>query len=168
MSLFAPKLVVTDIDGVWTDGGMFYDEQGYAFKRFNTYDSAGVLWLRKSGIPLAICSGEDSNGVRARAKKLNIDHVMVGISNKVDSLSKLISELGIEWSEVAYVGDDINDIAAIQLAGFTACPNSAPDYIKARVHLVLDKNGGEGAFREFVERLLGQEKVLEILGDFAG
>ena len=79
---FIPKLVVTDIDGVWTDGGMYYDEHGNEWKKFHTYDSAGVLLLKKLQIPLAICTGETTNAVKRRAEKLKVDYVFQGVSDK--------------------------------------------------------------------------------------
>ena len=82
-----PRLVVTDIDGVWTDGGMYYDESGNELKRFHTYDSAGVLWFQKLHIPVAICTGEHTNAVQRRGEKLKIDYVFQGVKDKLKVLS---------------------------------------------------------------------------------
>ncbi len=146
------KLFITDIDGVWTDGGMYYAENSDdRFKKFNTADSAGVLFLRLAGIPLAIITGEDSGAVRQRAEKLGIRYVFTGVRNKLQTADRLRKELGLEWDEVAFVGDDINDLPLLRKAGWSACPSSAENYIKNEVDHILSRDGGQGAFREFVQ-----------------
>ena len=109
-----PKLILTDIDGVWTDGGMYYDQTGNEWKRFNTSDSAGVLFAHKLEIPVGIITGEDTKIVKNRAKKLHIDYLFQGIQDKFDVALKLCSALGISISEVAYIGDDIGDIELLK------------------------------------------------------
>ncbi|MEB3075397.1 HAD-IIIA family hydrolase [Capnocytophaga gingivalis] len=161
--LTLPKLIATDIDGVWTDGGMYYDQKGNEWKKFNTYDSAGVLFARKLNIPIAIITGEDTEIVRRRAAKLKVDHLFMGVENKLIVLSELCRELNISLSEVAYIGDDINDIEILKNVGFSACPSSAPDYIKELVTIICSKKGGEGVFREFVETILENNRVKQIL-----
>lgn len=151
-----PKLILTDIDGVWTDGGMYYSEDGLELKRFNTSDSAGVLLAHKLGIPVGIITGENSQAVVRRAGKLKVDHLFIGISNKLEVATTLCTELGIQLKDVAYIGDDINDIDLLNAVGFSACPQNAPKYIKAIVNLVTRKAGGDGAFRFFVEHLVSQ------------
>ena len=160
-----PKLIVTDIDGVWTDGGMYYTESGDEFKRFNTYDSAGVKFCRHLGIPVAIITGEASLAVKRRAEKLKIIHCYTGVTDKLVVLHGLCKELNISISEVAYLGDDLNDMTVFQEVGISACPSSAPDYIKKMVTKVLIKKGGEGVFREFVEDILMAGGVLQQLLD---
>ena len=149
-----PKLVITDIDGVWTDGGMYYDQTGNEWKKFNTSDSAGVLFLRLLDIPFAIITGEDTMIVQRRAEKLKVEHLFMGITNKVKVASDLCDKLNITLKDVAYIGDDLNDIHLLDNVGFSATPSDAPSYIKDRVSVVLSKKGGEGVFREFVERIL--------------
>ncbi|MBU3010929.1 HAD-IIIA family hydrolase [Polaribacter vadi] len=149
-----PKLILTDIDGVWTDGGMYYDEFGNEFKKFNTYDSAGVLFCKALKIPFGIITGENVKSVERRAKKLKTDHLFLGIKNKVDVVQNLCKELNISLEEVAYIGDDINDYSLLQKVGTSACPYSAPTYIKEIVDWQLEKKGGEGVFREFVEKII--------------
>ena len=160
---YVPKLVVTDIDGVWTDGGMYYDESGNEWKKFHTYDSAGVLFLKKLNIPLVICTGETTNAVKRRSEKLKVDYLFQGISDKKKVISELCVQLGINLEEVAYIGDDLNDIEMLKASGYSACPASAPHYIKELVDVVLTQKGGEGVFREFVELLIGQEELNSIL-----
>jgi len=160
-----PKLIATDIDGVWTDGGMYYTESGDEFKRFNTYDAAGVVFCRLLDIPVAIITGEASQGVKRRADKLKIVRCHTGVTDKLTVLQGICQGLRISLSDVAYIGDDINDIPVLQKVGFSACPSSAPVYIQKLVTKVLTKKGGEGVFREFVEGILSAAGVLETLLD---
>ncbi len=148
------KLVLTDIDGVWTDGGMYYDQMGNELKKFNTYDSAGVLWCRMLDIKVGILTGETTEIVKRRAEKLQLDYLFQGATDKLSIAKKLCEELRITFSEVAYLGDDLNDIELLKAAGISACPASAPDYIQKLCKHVLTKSGGEGVFREFVETLV--------------
>ncbi|NDW12168.1 HAD-IIIA family hydrolase [Bacteroides sp. 214] len=156
-----PRIILTDIDGVWTDGGMYYDQTGNEWKRFNTYDSAGVLFAHKLNIPVGIITGEETEIVRRRAEKLKVDYLFQGVKNKVEVVEKLINELGIEWKDVAYIGDDLNDMELLGKVGISATPDNAPVYIKRRVNLVLKVKGGDGAFREFVEKILLKADILD-------
>jgi YrbI family 3-deoxy-D-manno-octulosonate 8-phosphate phosphatase len=162
--MIQPKLVITDIDGVWTDGGMYYDQQGNEWKKFNTSDSAGVLFLRLAEIPLVIMTGEDTEIVKRRAEKLHIEHLYQGVKDKLRAATELTKQMGIELEDVAFIGDDLGDMPLLRKVGFSACPNNAPDYVKSLVHLVTHKSGGDGAFREFVENILnGSENLTRIL-----
>ncbi len=154
-----PKLILTDIDGVWTDGGMYYDQTGNEWKKFNTSDSAGVLFAKKLNIPVGIITGEDTEIVKKRAKKLKINFLFMGVSDKVKIAHQIIEKLNISFEEVAYIGDDINDFFLLKKVGFSASPQNAPDYIKNIVDFVTKKKGGEGAFREFVEHILYMNKI---------
>jgi len=156
-----PKLVITDIDGVWTDGGMFYNEEGGEWKKFNTSDSAGVLFLRTLGIPLAIMTGENSLAVKRRAEKLKIEHLYLAAKNKLQLATDLCKSLGISLSEVAFIGDDINDYQLLQAVGISAAPKNAPSYIKDIVKYPLSVKGGDGAFRAFVELMLQKEGIFD-------
>lgn len=158
-----PKLVLTDIDGVWTDGGMYYDQTGNEWKKFNTSDSAGVLFCRSAAIPVGIITGEDTEIVKRRAEKLKISILYQGIQDKLTVAKQICDELQITLDDVAYIGDDLGDIALLEAAGISAAPNNAPDYIKKRVDFVTLKSGGEGAFREFVETVLGIEFIESLL-----
>lgn len=161
MSGKLPSLVITDIDGVWTDGGMYYDRTGNEFKKFNTSDSAGVLFLRALDIPVAIITGEETEMVTARAKKLKLEHVYQGVSDKVGVATELCAKLKTNFDDVAYIGDDLNDILLLELVGIRGCPENAPDYVKKLVQIVTKTRGGEGAFREFVETILTQAGMLD-------
>jgi 3-deoxy-D-manno-octulosonate 8-phosphate phosphatase (KDO 8-P phosphatase) len=155
------KLFITDIDGVWTDGGMYYDETGNEWKKFNTSDSAGVLLLRLLGIPVAIITGEDTEIVKRRAEKLKIDYLFMGVKSKLSVAEKLCNQLNISMKEVAYIGDDLNDIHLLKEVGLSATPANAPQFVKDIVTWKLDVKGGDGAFRAFVERYLTETGKLK-------
>ena len=119
------KLVLTDIDGVWTDGGMYYDNSDKELKKFNTSDSAGVAFLKTLNIPVGIITGENIEIVRRRAEKLKIDYLFMGIKNKLAVAKELCQKLKITLDEVAYIGDDIYDIPLLEAAGISATPADA-------------------------------------------
>jgi 3-deoxy-D-manno-octulosonate 8-phosphate phosphatase (KDO 8-P phosphatase) len=158
-----PKLVLTDLDGVWTDGGMYYDQTGNEWKKFNTSDSVGVLLMKALHVPVGIITGEDTEIVRRRAEKLKVDYLFMGVRDKLKVAKELCEKLAIELNDVAYIGDDINDISLLKKAGISASPANAPDYVKKYVQFSTVKSGGEGAFREFVETLLRKDGHLDAL-----
>ena len=167
MNLNKIKLFCTDIDGVWTDGSMYYSENGDEMKKFHTYDSAGVLFLKKVGIETAIITQENTKIVKNRSDKLNIINLYQGVNNKVEICEKLCAKNNINFNEVAYIGDDINDIALIKKVGLSACPSSAPKYIQNIVDWNIPVKGGDGAFRYFVEKFLKEiGKLNNILKEF--
>jgi len=156
------KLVITDIDGVWTDGGMYYDDQGNEWKKFNTSDSAGVIFLRLLDIQLAIITGEHTEIVRRRAEKLKINKLYMGVQDKLNVARRLCSELKISLAdEVAYIGDDMNDIPLLRNAAISATPANAPKYVQKHADMIMSKKGGEGVFREFVEYILKSSEKLD-------
>lgn len=156
-----PKLILTDIDGVWTDGGMYYDKTGNELKKYNTSDSAGVLFCKLLEIPVGIITGEQNDIVKNRANKLGIEILFMGVKNKLLIVEELCLKLNISMDEVAYIGDDVNDILVLKNVGISACPISAPNYVKKCTNLILTKEGGNGVFREFVEEILMQNDLLE-------
>lgn len=151
------KLVLTDIDGVWTDGGMYYDQTGNEWKKFNTSDSAGVLFCHRLDIPVGILTGEDTEIVKRRAEKVKIDYLFQGVKNKLETASELCKKLNISLKEVAYIGDDIIDLELLAAVGVSGAPANAPEYVQKRVNIVTRKSGGEGAFREFVEKIFADQ-----------
>lgn len=157
--MMKPKLILTDIDGVWTDGGMYYDQTGNEWKKFHTYDSAGVLFAHQHNIPVGIITGERTQIVERRADKLKIDYLFQGVSNKFQVAQQLCSQLNILLEEVAYIGDDLNDMELLSHVGISGVPSSAPSYVKNLATIVTNANGGEGAFREFVEKILGIDET---------
>jgi 3-deoxy-D-glycero-D-galacto-nononate 9-phosphatase len=155
------KLVLTDIDGVWTDGGMYYDNSDKELKRFNTSDSMGVLFLKTLNIPVGIITGENIEIVRRRAKKLHIDLLFMGAKNKLSIVNELCNKMNISLDEVAYIGDDINDIPLLEAVGISATPADARDYVKKYAKWQMKSKGGDGVFREFVERILTENNLLD-------
>lgn len=156
-----PKLVITDIDGVWTDGGMYYDQSGNEWKKFNTSDSAGVVFLRLLQIPLAVITSENTEIVARRMKKLEVNLLFQGVKNKFAKAQELCTELRIQLLDVAFIGDDMNDINLLQSVGISGCPCNAPDYVKKHAKYCTKAAGGNGAFREFVEVILKENNLLE-------
>lgn len=158
-----PKLILTDIDGVWTDGGMYYDGTNIELKKFNTYDSAGVLFAHFYNIPVGIITGENTQIVKRRADKLKVDFCYLGIKDKIQKVRELCKSIDINICDVAYIGDDLNDLKVLTEVGMSACPSSSPSYIQNHVSFVTKKKGGEGAFREFVETILGISRIESII-----
>ncbi|MDE6297047.1 MAG: HAD-IIIA family hydrolase [Muribaculaceae bacterium] len=155
-----PKLFITDIDGVWTNGGMYYTADGDVMKRFSVKDGWGVAFLRHLEIPLAIFTGENSPVVAQRAKKLGIEKCYLGVKDKLELAKKVCEEMNISLQEVAFIGDDINDLPLLTAVGFSGCPKDSPFYIEGKVNFPGKKRGGDGAFREFVEAILLREGML--------
>ena len=151
------KLVATDIDGVWTDAKMHYTENGDFMKSFSTYDGMAVQLLREKKIETVIITSENSNIVLQRAKKLNIKNVTIGEKNKLERIKKICSDKKIDLSEVAYIGDDINDIEVLKAVGFSALASNSPIKEKIRVDYITKRKGGDGAFREFVDLILEEK-----------
>lgn len=149
------KLFLSDVDGVLTDAGMYYSEQGDELKKFNTYDGMGFQLLQKQHIKVGILTKEDRQLNRRRAKKLGLDFDFHGVNNKLKLVSELCKDLKITLQEVAYVGDDVNDLELLKVVGFAACPHNAQPVIKRIPGIIhLAKCGGQGAVREFVEQFL--------------
>jgi YrbI family 3-deoxy-D-manno-octulosonate 8-phosphate phosphatase len=149
------KLLVSDVDGVLTDAGMYYSESGDQFKKFNAKDGIGIKKLQESGREIALLStGVNENLIRERAKTLKIERIAVGKFNKLETLEIWKNELGLKWSEIAFIGDDINDLTVIEHVGLFACPSDAIKSVRDRSHIILEKKGGEGCVREFIDRFI--------------
>lgn len=150
------KLLILDVDGVMTDGGMYYTENGDQFKKFNTKDGMGIMHLIKEGsIHVGIISsGFKGEVVKQRAEMLGITRCYVGRDSKISVLESWCEELQFELEEVAIVGDDINDLTVIRKVGFSAAPKDAVEVVKKEVDLILSKKGGEGCVREFIDNYL--------------
>jgi len=150
----AISLLVLDVDGVLTDGGMYYDADGDALKKFNTRDGMGIAaWQREGGM-VALMTGEHHPAVTRRAAKLGIAEVHLGVTDKLACLAALLSRHGLQQSAVAYIGDDINDLAAMQQVGWSACPCDAAPAVRAVASHVLERAGGAGCVREAIDLLL--------------
>jgi len=151
------KLLVMDVDGTLTDSSMYYSKNGEELKRFSTRDGMGITLLHKSGILTAIVTSEDTQIVAARAKKLNIDYVQLGCRNKSSTVTELAGKLDLDLSEIAFIGDDINDEHVMKIVGLSACPNDAVKIIKKIANYKCKKSGGYGAVREFAELILSAQ-----------
>lgn len=146
------KLLVLDIDGVLTNGGMYYTESGDEFKKFNTKDGLAIKRLTSSGVQVAfLSSGINANLIGRRAELLGVQKVYTGFAPKLEVLTKWKEELNLTWDQIAFVGDDVNDLAVMKLCGVTACPADASPRIRQVSKMVLDKRGGEGCVRDFIE-----------------
>jgi 3-deoxy-D-manno-octulosonate 8-phosphate phosphatase (KDO 8-P phosphatase) len=156
-----PKLILTDVDGVLTDGGMYYDNLGNEWKKFNTSDSFGVLLCKRINILTGIITSEYTEIVKYRSEKLKIDYLFRGTTNKLLVVQNLCKEIGITLDEVAYIGDDIGDYHLLKAVGFSGVPNNAPDYIKKIASYTTNTEGGNGAFREFVEYIFKKNGIFD-------
>lgn len=146
------KLLVLDVDGVMTDGGMYYSEKGDQIKKFNTKDGMAIQYLTKNGYQVAIISsGYTTEMIQKRAELLGVQRVYVGRDPKLTVLNQFCEELGIELNQVAIIGDDVNDLPVIKKVGFSAAPSDAMNVVKSNVDVILTKKGGDGCVREFID-----------------
>ena len=157
------KLIGTDIDGVWTDAKMYYNDKGECMKAFSTYDGMAVEILKNKNIPVVIMTSENSKTVLQRAKKLNIKEVYIDEKEKLKRMQYLCKKMNIKMSEVAYIGDDLNDINLLNKVGISGCPINSPIIDIINPDIITDKKGGEGAFREFVDRILNPDPLDEFI-----
>ena len=147
------KLIISDVDGVLTDGGMYYSKTGEVMKKFNAKDGMGVELLRKK-IRFVLMTKERSQIVLKRAKKIKVDQVYTGIKNKELLLPKICMKYKISKNEIAYIGDDVNDFNIMKQIGLSAVPSDGNEKIKNISDYVCKTKGGDGAFRELVDLIL--------------
>lgn len=148
------RLLCVDVDGVLTDAGMYYGPDGEVMKKFNTRDGMGIARVRNAGVEVAIISGEDSAIVHARAAKLKIDDVYCGASNKREAIEDLRDRHGVELDEIAFIGDDLNDLPALTCVGLACAVADAAPPVKAVAQYVTTRRGGDGAVRELCELIV--------------
>ncbi|MFZ4621206.1 MAG: KdsC family phosphatase [Bacteroidota bacterium] len=148
------RLLCTDVDGVLTDAGMYYGEDGIEQKKFCTRDGMGLTLLRYAGLVTAIVTSEETEIVRLRAKKLKIHNLYQGVRNKLKTVEKIKTRYSLEWDEIAYIGDDVNDLEVMASAGFAATPADGSRWNKRLAHYVTERNGGEGCVREICDMIL--------------
>jgi YrbI family 3-deoxy-D-manno-octulosonate 8-phosphate phosphatase len=153
------ELLVFDVDGTLTDGGTYYSDMGVALKRFNIRDGMGIVLLHKAGIKTAIITSEQTELVKKRAETLKIDKIIQGSRNKYASLSLLSNELDISLEQIAYIGDDVNDLHCLQKVGFSMAPSDAHDLIRNEVDYVSKYKGGNGAVRELCDLVLESKQM---------
>ena len=152
------RLFATDVDGVLTDAGMYYGESGEELKKFNTRDGMGMKLLQAEGVIVAIITAEQTKIVTRRAKKLGITEVFQGVKDKVSVLTHLSEKFSIPFEQMAYMGDDVNDLGALQSVGYAAAPADCVDQVRQMVHYICQKNGGEGVVREVIDMILAARK----------
>ena len=153
------KVFLSDVDGVMTDAGMYYTESGDEFKKFNTHDGMGFNLIQKAGIKIGIVTTENTKMVERRATKLKMDYLYQGkgFGGKLDAALDICKKEGISLQQVAYIGDDVNCIELLKAVGIAACPANATSKVKAIDGIIqLQKSGGDGAVREFIDMILDQ------------
>lgn len=148
------KCFLTDSDGVLTDGGMYYSENGDELKKFNTKDGMGFKLLKEVGIITGIITGENIELVKRRAEKMKVDEVHLGVQNKMKILNDICSKYDLKYEEIAYIGDDINDLDVLRTVGLGCTVYDGMDCVKDAAKIITKAKGGEGAVREIVEIIL--------------
>lgn len=161
----ALKLMAFDVDGVLTDGSLFYTEDGKELKAFNTLDGQGLKMLQKAGIRLAIITGRKSGCVEHRARNLGIDLLYQGVEDKRQVMSTLVRKLGYSFAEAGYMGDDVVDLPVMRACGFSAAPGNAHELVKRHASYTTQREGGRGAVREACEYLLQARGQLDLVLD---
>ncbi len=151
------KLVLLDVDGTLTDGGIYRGNNGEELKRFNVKDGYAIVNAQKLGIEFGIITGRKSELVEIRSNELKIKYLYQGISEKTVILEEIMQKTGLKKEEIAYMGDDLNDILVMKQSGLTGAPKDAADEVIQIVDFVSEKNGGSGAVREFVEYILKKD-----------
>lgn len=155
------QLLVLDVDGVLTDGGLWLDPHGQLLKRFDVRDGLGLRLLQQAGIQLAFLSGGRGGATEARARQLGIEHCLVGIKDKPAALSQLQRDIGVSAKTTAFVGDDFNDLAVRHHVRLLIAPDDGCKPLRRQSNAVLQRKGGQGAVRELAERILEQKGHLQ-------
>lgn len=149
------KAIVTDVDGVLTDAGLYLDENGNeAFAKFNIQDGYGTVIAKDCDLGIIVISGRKSLCTENRCKSLGVEHYYTGIRDKFAKLTEVLTDLNLTFEEVAYIGDDLIDLKAMNSCGFRVAPQDARDIVKTYAHYVTKVNGGHGVFREVVDLVL--------------
>ena len=148
------RVAFFDIDGVLTDGGLYFSESGETLKRFNTLDGQGLKLLQKAGVTPVVITGRDSVPLRLRLQALGITHARFGTEDKRPAAEAFLEQLGLTWSQAAAIGDDWPDLPVMQRAAFACAPANGHAQAKALAHHITAERGGEGAARAFCDLLL--------------
>jgi 3-deoxy-D-manno-octulosonate 8-phosphate phosphatase (KDO 8-P phosphatase) len=147
------KVVFFDIDGVWTDGGIYFSESGETLKRFHTLDGQGIKLLQKAGITPAVITGRDSAPLRRRLQNLGVEHAHFGTEDKRPAAEATLKTLGLDWTQAAAMGDDWPDLAVMSRSAFACAPPNAHIEVRSRAHYLTHASGGGGAVRELCDLL---------------
>ena len=148
------RLIVCDVDGTMTDGGIYYDETGNELKKFCTRDAAGYFTAHYCGIKLMVLTGRECAATTRRMQEMKFDYICQDIKDKKDFLEHFMKEEHLSKENVAYIGDDLNDLAPMRLSGYVGCPADALDEIKEVADYISTKDGGKGAVRDFISHIL--------------
>jgi 3-deoxy-D-manno-octulosonate 8-phosphate phosphatase (KDO 8-P phosphatase) len=152
------KLLLLDVDGVMTDGGIYYSNSGDEFKKFNIQDGYGIRKLHQAGIKVGIITGRTSKIVEKRAQDLGITEVHQNLDNKLEAYESIKKKYNLIDAHIAYIGDDEFDLAVLKSAGFSAAPADALPVVKKQVHYVCSRGGGHGAVREVIDLILKYQR----------
>lgn len=155
------RLAAFDVDGVLTDGSLYYTDAGEEFKAFNAQDGHGIKMLQESGVAIAIVTSRSSKLVANRARNLGIAHLYQGVENKREAMDSLLSLLGFEWGMASYMGDDVIDLPVLRRCGFAVAVPEAPAMVRQNAHYVTRASGGRGAVREFAEFVMHAQGTLD-------
>ena len=155
------KLILLDVDGTLTDGGIYRGNNGEDLKKFNVKDGYAIVNAQKLGIEFGIITGKKSELVKNRSEELKIKYLYQGISEKTVILKELMKKTGFKKEEIAYMGDDLNDIKIMENVGFSGTPSDGATETKIIADFISTKNGGEGAVREFIETILKKENLFQ-------
>lgn len=156
------KLLVLDVDGVMTDGGMYFTESGDQFKKFNTKDGMAIIHLTKNDFQVAIISsGFKGEAVKKRAEMLGIQNCSVNREPKINRLDEICKSNGLDFENVAIIGDDINDLEVMKAVGLAICPKDAVPVVKSESDIILTLNGGRGCVREFIDQYLLHKPLIK-------
>ena len=153
------KVVLTDVDGVLTDSGMYYSNKGDIMKKFHTRDGMGVTLLRKNNIPSVIVTKEKNEIIKQWSSKMKIDKLLMGVIKKEAVLEKICKNYSVQASEICYIGDDVNDLELLKLVGFSATPSDGIIEAQKICDYICKNNGGNGVFREVANMILLSQKV---------
>lgn len=154
------RLILLDVDGVLTDGGLYLANGGEELKRFDVKDGAGIVLARRAGLAVGLITGKTSEIVSRRASELGLFPVRQGALDKMRPFAEILAETGVEAQEVGYIGDDVLDLPVLRRVGVSACPADAHPLVRREVDLVLSASGGRGAVREFIDRVLEARGLL--------
>jgi len=143
-----------DVDGVLTDGSFYWSDSGVETKRFSFEDVMGISRAKRAGLQFGLISGEESILVGRFAEKCGITQVCTGCKKKGEELVRMVKSMGVDLADTAFIGDDVNDLPALAIAGFSVAPSNAVAEVKSAVTLVLDRSGGSGAVRSLIELIL--------------
>lgn len=154
------RLVAFDVDGVMTDGGLYYSDSGEEFKRFNSLDGHGLKMLRASGVEIAIITGRSSRCVQARARNLGMEHVYQGVENKLEAMVDLLDKLNLTRDAAAYMGDDVVDLTVMRHVGLSISVPESPQLVHEHSGYITQRSGGHGAVREVCELIMSAQGTL--------